>query len=132
MGWRQFLSLFLGAAVSRSWRSQNFRKGILPAETPRLIEQTPRENGRMIEVPLNRLTHHRLETASPRRRISAFSKIRKIRHQQYAQFVRPIQKQRIVHLDVHAQKVEAESFGLRNVILQRLHGSGSINTVWMV
>src|SRR4051812_47033114 len=93
----------------------------LPAETPRLVEDAPRENRRMIEVTLNGLAHHYFPTPPAERRVAALAEVRHVRHEQHAEFIRPIIKQRVVNLDVDAQEVESKLLRRLDVVLQHLH-----------
>ena len=86
----------------------------------------------MIKIALDRPPHHVLISPPADRGVAALAEIREITHQKNAERVGIIKNERVIHLDVNAQKIEAGAFGIRDVGLDRLDVPGSVNTFRMV
>src|SRR5437016_1217208 len=107
-------------------------ESILAAETPGFVEQAPGENGRMIEIALDSFAQHGFKAAAPERSISPLAEVGKIRHEQNAQSISPVEKEWIVHLDMDAEKVKTELFGGSNVVLESFDRGRGVHTVGIV
>src|SRR4051812_1229734 len=86
----------------------------------------------MIEIALDRTAHHRLVASTTFRGISSFTKIRKVRDQKNTERIRIIENKRIVDFDMDAKHIKAGFLGLDDVILNRAHIAGRINSFRMV
>ncbi len=72
----------------------------------------------MVEVALDRAPHRGLETGATERGVSAFAEIREVAQKQDPERVGPVEQERIIHLDVNAEQVEAGALGVDDVVLE--------------
>ena len=73
----------------------------------------------MIEVALNRSSHHRFVTTAADIGIAAFAEIRQVRHYKDAHGVGVIKNERVIHFDMDAQQIEPGALRAADVILNR-------------
>src|SRR5207248_4759907 len=102
------------------------------AESPGLVEQTPGDDGGMVEVPMNRLSHHHFVTASSNLGITSFAKIRKIGHQKNAENVRVIKNERIIHLNMNPEEIETGTFRFQDIVLDHFDIARGVNAFGII
>ena len=126
-----------GGAVSRlahqrRFRIDQFHKFRLAPEAPGFVEETPADDGWMIEIARNRSPHRLLETTPAGLGVTALPEIGKVRQQENANRVRVMEHQRIVDFDVDAQEIEAGAFRESDIVLDGLNIPGGVNPVGMI
>ena len=100
-------------------------------ESPRLVEERPLVNRRMVEVALNHplealpmLVEHRLRRIAPR--------ARDVRLDEHAELVRPVELARHLDLDVDAVAAEAQLLRDHDFILHELIRRERVPAFWMI